>query len=298
MNIRVCFAKYDRLRFLGHLDVMRYFQHAIARSGIPIAYSQGFHPHMIMSFAQPLALSMTSDGEYFDCELAIEKAPSDDYAEELAKSLQGAMCDGFYIRSVTVLPEREPNTRKQTGMSQIAGAMYLCEPLPGFEKPLADALASFAGLQSYCIEKKAKNGTRAVDVRAGVHAIGVVNGDFPNDFLENEDRDSVNYLSDDGVFSVPETLCDGWGYERSEHALHRDGAPRFLFAVDAGSENNISAELIATALRQIASGVTEESGADGEEPSSDAGIPERCFTLHRMELYRNRDGHMVSLSEC
>ena len=283
MNIRVCFAKYDRLRFLGHLDVMRYFQHAIARSGIPIAYSQGFHPHMIMSFAQPLALSMTSDGEYFDCELA---ADAEVDAEDLCERLQAAMCDGFYIRSVTVLPEREPNTRKQTGMSQIAGAMYLCEPLPGCEKALTDALSVFAGMTSYCIEKKAKNGMRAVDVRAGVHAIGIVKGsccgaDGEEITSENESGVRIEYLADDGVFSVPETLGEGWGREHSEHALHRDGAPRFVFAVDAGSENNISAELIATALRQVAAGE----------------LPERCFTLHRMELYRSRDGHMISLSE-
>lgn len=283
MNIRVCFAKYDRLRFLGHLDVMRYFQHAIARSGIPIAYSQGFHPHMIMSFAQPLALSMTSDGEYFDCELA---ADAEVDAEDLCERLQAAMCDGFYIRSVTVLPEREPNTRKQTGMSQIAGAMYLCEPLPGCEKALTDALSVFAGMTSYCIEKKAKNGMRAVDVRAGVHAIGIVKGsccgaDGEDITSENESGVRIEYLADDGVFSVPETLGEGWGREHSEHALHRDGAPRFVFAVDAGSENNISAELIATALRQVAAGE----------------LPERCFTLHRMELYRSRDGHMISLSE-
>ena len=283
MNIRVCFAKYDRLRFLGHLDVMRYFQHAIARSGIPIAYSQGFHPHMIMSFAQPLALSMTSDGEYFDCELA---ADAEVDAEDLCERLQAAMCDGFYIRSVTVLPEREPNTRKQTGMSQIAGAMYLCEPLPGCEKALTDALSVFAGMTSYCIEKKAKNGMRAVDVRAGVHAVGIVKGsccgaDGEEITSENESGVRIEYLADDGVFSVPETLGEGWGREHSEHALHRDGAPRFVFAVDAGSENNISAELIATALRQVAAGE----------------LPERCFTLHRMELYRSRDGHMISLSE-
>ena len=283
MNIRVCFAKYDRLRFLGHLDVMRYFQHAIARSGIPIAYSQGFHPHMIMSFAQPLALSMTSDGEYFDCELA---ADAEVDAEDLCERLQAAMCDGFYIRSVTVLPEREPNTRKQTGMSQIAGAMYLCEPLPGCEKALTDALSVFAGMTSYCIEKKAKNGMRAVDVRAGIHAVGIVKGsccgaDGEDITSENESGVRIEYLADDGVFSVPETLGEGWGREHSEHALHRDGAPRFVFAVDAGSENNISAELIATALRQVAAGE----------------LPERCFTLHRMELYRSRDGHMISLSE-
>ena len=272
MNIRVCFSKYDRLRFLGHLDVMRYFQHAIARSGIPIAYSQGFHPHMIMSFAQPLALSMTSDGEYFDCELSASEISEQDICE----SLQNTMCDGFFIRSVTALPEREPNTRKQTGMSQIAGAMYLCEPLPGCEKNLLDAIATLAEYDSFCIEKKAKNGTRTVDVRAGIHAIGVASSDSDG---------ALQYLVDDRIFDTPSDLVSGWGRERSEHAFHSENTPRFLIAVDAGSENNISVELIASSLRQIASQLTGTT------------LPERCMSSHRMELYRISEGHMISLSK-
>ena len=51
MNVRVRFAKYGAVKFIGHLDVLRYFQKAVRRSGLKIAYSQGFHPHQIMSFA-------------------------------------------------------------------------------------------------------------------------------------------------------------------------------------------------------------------------------------------------------
>ena len=274
MSIRVCFSKYDRLRFLGHLDVMRFFQHAIARSGIPIAYSQGYHPHMIMSFAQPLALSMTSDGEYFDCELSAAEVSEQD----LRDRLQNAMCDGFFIRSVTVLPEREPNTRKQTGMSQIAGAMYLCEPLEGCEEALSAAVTIFADCNSFCIEKKAKNGVRTVDVRAGLHAIGIISAGSDG---------RVDYLLDDGIFDTPSTLANGWGFDRTEHAAHRHDAPGFLFAVDAGSENNISTELIQSALRQIA---LQTNGKNEQ-------LPERCMSSHRMELYRIQEGHMISLAE-
>ena len=44
------------MKFIGHLDVMRYFQKAIRRAGIDIAYSEGFSPHQIMSFAAPLSV--------------------------------------------------------------------------------------------------------------------------------------------------------------------------------------------------------------------------------------------------
>lgn len=57
------------MKFIGHLDIMRYFQKAIRRAEIPIAFTSGYSPHMIMSFANPLGVGLTSDGEYFDIEL-------------------------------------------------------------------------------------------------------------------------------------------------------------------------------------------------------------------------------------
>ena len=69
MKARIKFRKYGVMRFIGHLDVMRFFQKAIRRAEIPIAFTSGYSPHMIMSFAQPLGVGVTSDGEYFDIEL-------------------------------------------------------------------------------------------------------------------------------------------------------------------------------------------------------------------------------------
>ena len=49
MRIRIKFRKYGVMRFIGHLDIMRYFQKAMRRANIDIAYSEGFSPHQIMS---------------------------------------------------------------------------------------------------------------------------------------------------------------------------------------------------------------------------------------------------------
>ena len=68
MIFRIRFAKYGVVKFIGHLDVMRYFQKAVRRSELPIKYSQGFNPHQLMVFAQPLGVGVTSDGEYMDIE--------------------------------------------------------------------------------------------------------------------------------------------------------------------------------------------------------------------------------------
>ena len=66
MKIRIKFAKTGVMKFVGHLDVMRYFQKAIRRAELPIAYSEGFSPHMLLSFASPLGVGISSTGEYFD----------------------------------------------------------------------------------------------------------------------------------------------------------------------------------------------------------------------------------------
>ena len=51
MKIRVKFSKHGAMKFIGHLDIMRYFQKAIRRAEIPIVFTEGFSPHMVMSFA-------------------------------------------------------------------------------------------------------------------------------------------------------------------------------------------------------------------------------------------------------
>ena len=69
MKLRIKFRKYGAVRFIGHLDLMRFFQKMIRRADIDIAYSQGFSPHQIMSFAAPLGVGLESNGEYVDVEM-------------------------------------------------------------------------------------------------------------------------------------------------------------------------------------------------------------------------------------
>ena len=90
MTFRIKFAKYGVVRFIGHLDVMRYFQKVIRRSGLPVSYSQGFSPHQLMSFALPLSVGVTSDGEYMEVEFEEDKL-----VEAAARNmLPGDLTDG------------------------------------------------------------------------------------------------------------------------------------------------------------------------------------------------------------
>lgn len=111
---RIKFSKTGPIKYIGHLDVMRYFQKAIRRSNLPIAYSAGFSPHQIMSFAYPLSVGYTSEGEYFDIEMT-EQVNKDDIMD----ALNSQMSDGFSILGVRELPEKSLNC-----MSAVYAASY------------------------------------------------------------------------------------------------------------------------------------------------------------------------------
>ena len=50
------------MKFIGHLDMVRYFQKVMRRSEVDVAYSEGFSPHQKMSFASPLSVGVLSRG--------------------------------------------------------------------------------------------------------------------------------------------------------------------------------------------------------------------------------------------
>lgn len=114
MKLRIKFSKKGPLRFIGHLDIMRYFQKAIRRSDIDIAYSTGFSPHQIMSFAAPLGVGVESEGEYFDIE-----ANSVTTAEDMIARLNAEMAEGMVITGMRILPDDAKNA-----MASVKAASY------------------------------------------------------------------------------------------------------------------------------------------------------------------------------
>ena len=87
MKVRIKFSKEGPVKFVGHLDTMRYFQKAIRRANLPVAFSGGYSPHMIMSFAAPLGVGTESLGEYFDLELA-ETVPTSEEVKNAERLLR------------------------------------------------------------------------------------------------------------------------------------------------------------------------------------------------------------------
>ena len=167
MKIRIKFSKYGSVKFIGHLDVMRYFQKAIRRAGIDIAYSEGFSPHQIMSFAFPLSVGHTSEGEYFDIEVNRFEG-----CEDLKARLQAVMVEGIDILNVKELSEQEGNA-----MASVAAASYLVSFRDESILPEGwqDKLISFYQQPQILVMKPNKKGKgeKEIDLKESIYALEV-----------------------------------------------------------------------------------------------------------------------------
>jgi len=164
LKVRVKFEKLGAVKFIGHLDMMRYFQKAIRRADIDIAYTEGFSPHMIMSFASPLGVGVTSSAEYFDMELR-SAMPS----HEMTRRFNTVMADGVQVISVREIPDGKANK----GMSLVAAADYYVEfrdgKIPSRDWP--DQLSVFFAQPSITISKKTKRSEQEVDIRPWIYEL-------------------------------------------------------------------------------------------------------------------------------
>lgn len=184
MKARIKFRKYGNLRFIGHLDVMRHFQKLMRRAGIPIAFTGGYSPHMVMSFASPLGIGLTSDGEYADIELTepIESG-------EAVRRMNAVAAEGIEIMSFREISAE----KKMTAMAIVAAADYLvrdkndmelemsvsdkCQSeFGGVQKsPFFDGwehcLAEFSAQSEIRVLKQTKRSEEVVDIRPMIYCL-------------------------------------------------------------------------------------------------------------------------------
>ena len=150
------------MKYIGHLDVMRYFQKALRRAEFDTTLSGGFSPHMIMSFAAPLGVGITSEGEYFDLEVA-SVMPS----EEMERRLNDVMADGISVLSVRQIPD----DKKFGGMRLLAAADYLVTPKYLPHPDVAESIPAFLEQTEILLEKKTKKGSKIMDIRPLIYRL-------------------------------------------------------------------------------------------------------------------------------
>lgn len=222
MKTRIKFTKSGPLKFIGHLDVMRYFQKAFRRADIDVEYSKGFNPHQLMSFAAPLGVGLTSDGEYLDLQLKTCDKP-----EIMIDKINKAMAEDIQVVGFKMLPDESKNA-----MSIVSAADYMVSVKDGYEfmnmEDFMQKFQEFFNRESIVILKKSKKSEKEVDIKPSIYHIG---------FDREEFYQNIGQSFNSNKKSVADVYVNG---------------VKVYMQVATGSANNLKPELVMEAFCQYA----------------------------------------------
>lgn len=165
VKFRLKFGKFDRMRFIGHLDLLKLFQRTVNKAGLPVSYSKGFNPHQLMAFALPLPLGYESCGEYVDIQFDEDLA-----ADEIKRRLNEAFPYGIEILDIKKADSRE----KSAALLQAAAyEIHLYNSVYKPDERIPEILSS----REIFVERRNKKGTKTVDIRPDIFEIRKVSED-------------------------------------------------------------------------------------------------------------------------
>lgn len=150
-TIRVWFSKQGEACYISHLDLQRVVQRALKCAGAPVWYTQGFNPHIYLTFALPLPLGQQSIAESFDFKTERQIVDTEAIYWDLNRVLPRG------IRAYDV-------TGAKMGPGEIAWARYLVR-FAGDPEQARRTVDAFLAQKEIVVEKRTKRGgTKQVDL--------------------------------------------------------------------------------------------------------------------------------------
>ncbi len=150
------FEKSKRLRHVGHLDIMRAMQRALRRSGLPVSYSNGFNPHILLNFASPLSVGAIGKRELMEVTLYEDVTPATFLA-----SMNQALPPEMQLSEAKVLEDQHPAL-----MAMVKAARY--DMMPEDKETTerwAACLPDYLAQESIMTLRKTKSGMKETDIR-------------------------------------------------------------------------------------------------------------------------------------
>jgi radical SAM-linked protein len=166
-RLRVTFTRGEQMKYITHLDLMRFWERALRRAEIPVSYSEGFSPHAQIALAAPLPVGTTSEAELMDVFLD-EPMPPRAFIDRLAVQLP---------EGVRVVGAAEAGLTLPSLQADVRFAEYDVDVAPPDAFDADAAVAAFLAKDSMPWEHKREDETRTYDIRGLVQAIGVTRND-------------------------------------------------------------------------------------------------------------------------
>ena len=161
ITVRIRFEKTGEAAYISLLDLQRVFHRILKRSGLPVYYTQGFNPHIYLSFACPLSLGQESLCECCEVKTEAEDPQLDTWCDVLQP---------YMPRGIKVLSAQQA----QKKVAEIDHASYLVT-LPA---SAAAALDAYNAAENAMVVKKTKRGQKTLNLKAYLDRIAyTVEGD-------------------------------------------------------------------------------------------------------------------------
>jgi radical SAM-linked protein len=156
-RIRVRFSRGEELKFISHLDIMRLWQRAMHRAGLPLAYTEGFSPHPRISLAAPLAVGVTSRAELMDVFCNRWVSP-----HSFTTALSRQLPPGIVIMQVNMVAPTLPSLQSQVSQAEYEVEIETEKDQAGVRAALEHLLS----LERLAWHHERDTGTRSYDLRA------------------------------------------------------------------------------------------------------------------------------------
>jgi radical SAM-linked protein len=161
------FEKGESVRWLGHLDILRTFERAIRRAGLPIAFSQGFNPRERLAFASALSTGVTGAAERATLELTEPQQ-----TDQIVAQLNAALPPGLRITQCEPLTDEE--ARSTLNRWDRAEYTVVCDcPAQTRHEDATGAVIALLARPQIPIEREREGKTKAVDLRPYLYALNV-----------------------------------------------------------------------------------------------------------------------------
>ena len=164
MRLLMRFQKSEDVKFISHLDMQRLFQRALRRAKLPCTYSQGFNPHLNISFACALPVGISSLCEYVEVSLEHFVAP-----QEAMRRLNEVLPKGVSVTAAVEPDDNYPNVGSVIILAEYAFT-------PETDADHSEIISSITLKESIEIEKKTKKGLATVNIRPMIHRLKQVDG--------------------------------------------------------------------------------------------------------------------------
>jgi len=162
-RLRIRWGKKESQRLLSHLDNIKAIEEAVRRSGIPVAYSQGAHPRVKLSFGPPLPMGFTSEAEFVD--ISLDQICTSQMIDSVRKSLP----DGFELLETKAVFAKTASLSES--INRVIYTFHLDDSINVQElKQQAGELLERAKVE---ILRKTKSGEATVDIRPAIYEINV-----------------------------------------------------------------------------------------------------------------------------